>query len=125
QQDCKAVVVACNSASAAALKHLRAEFPQTPFVGMEPGVKPAALNTTSRVVLVLATPATLHGELFTATAERHAPGIEIVGEPCPDLVAQIERGQERAPETLAMLRGFLARGLAAKADHIVLACTHY
>jgi glutamate racemase len=125
QQDCKAVVVACNSASAAALKHLRAEFPQTPFVGMEPAVKPAAQHTRSRVVLVLATPATLQGELFTATAERHAPGIEVIGEPCPGLVAQIERGQERAPETVAMLRGFLERGLAAGADHIVLACTHY
>jgi glutamate racemase len=125
QEDCKAIVVACNSASAAALRNLRAEFPRTPFVGMEPAVKPAALHTRSRVVLVLATPATLHGELFTATAERHAPGVEVVGETCPGLVAQIERGQERSPETEAMLRGYLARGLAAGADHIVLACTHY
>ena len=88
-------------------------------------MKPAAQHTRSRVVLVLATPATLHGELFTTTAERHAPGVEVVGEPCPGLVAQIEQGRERAPETVAMLRGFLDRGLAAGADHIVLACTHY
>jgi glutamate racemase len=121
----KAVVVACNSASAAALKHLRREFPDVPFIGMEPAVKPAAQHTKSRVVIVLATPATLEGELFTATTERHAQGIRVVGEPCPGLVARIEAGQARSPETEAMLREFLAPGLAAGADQVVLACTHY
>jgi glutamate racemase len=124
-QSCKAIVVACNSASAAALKHLRAQFPDIPFVGMEPAVKPAAQATHSRVVAVLATPATLQGELFTATAERHAQGIKIIGEPCPGLVARIEANQARTPETEAMLRKFLAPALAAGADHVVLACTHY
>jgi glutamate racemase len=123
--DCRAVVVACNSASAAALKHLRQEFPDMVFVGMEPAVKPAAERTKSRVVVVLATPATLRGELFTATTERHAQGIEVIGEPCPGLVEQIESGRARAPETEAMLRRSLARGLAAGADQVVLACTHY
>ncbi len=123
--DCKAIVVACNSASAAALKHLRAQFPEIPFIGMEPAVKPAARGTRSRVVAVLATPATLQGELFAATTERHAQGIKIIGEPCPGLVARIESNQAHTPETEAMLRTFLAPALAAGADHVVLACTHY
>jgi glutamate racemase len=124
-QGCKAIVVACNSASAAALKHLRTQFPEVPFIGMEPAVKPAAQATRSRVVAVLATPATLQGELFMATAERHAQGVKIIGEPCPGLVARIEANQVHAPETEAMLREFLAPALAAGADHVVLACTHY
>jgi len=124
-QKSKAVVVACNSASAAALRHLRAQFPQTPFVGMEPAVKPAAERTKSRVVIVLATPATLKGELFTATTERHAQGVKIICEPCSGLVEQIESGHAQASETEAMLRRFLAPGLAVGADHVVLACTHY
>jgi glutamate racemase len=124
-EGCKAVVVACNSASAAALKHLREEFPDTPFIGMEPAVKPAAERTRSRVVVVLATPATLQGELFTATAERYAHGVRVIGEPCPGLVAQIEGGRARHADTEEMLRGFLAPGLAAGADQVVLACTHY
>lgn len=122
---CKAIVVACNSASAAALKHLRTRFPDTPFVGMEPAVKPAAQKTRSRVVLVLATPATLRGELFTATTERHAHGIRVVTEPCPGLVEAIEAGGTAGAEMEAMLRGFVAQGLAAGADQVVLACTHY
>jgi glutamate racemase len=124
-EECKAVVVACNSASGAALKHLRQTFPQIPFIGMEPAVKPAAKATKSGVVVVLATPATLQGELFTMTAERHAQGVRVMGEPCPGLVEQIESGRAGAPETEVMLRGFLAAGTAAGADHVVLACTHY
>jgi glutamate racemase len=123
--DCKAIVVACNSASAAALKHLRAQFPDIPFVGMEPAVKPAAEKTRSKVVAVLATPATLQGELFAATTERHAQGVKVIGEPCPGLVARIESGRIGDAETETMLRGFLAPALAAGADCVVLACTHY
>jgi glutamate racemase len=122
---CKAIVVACNSASAAALKHLRAQFPETPFVGMEPAVKPAAQRTRSGVVLVLATPATLRGELFTATTERHAQGIRVLAEPCPGLVEAIETGRTDDAELEAMLRSFVTPGLGAGADHVVLACTHY
>jgi glutamate racemase len=124
-QGCKAVVVACNSASAAALKHLRATFPDVPFVGMEPAIKPAARATRSGVVAVLATPATLQGELFAATSERHAGGIRVIGAPCPGLVERIESGQADEASTEALLRGFLAPALTASADHVVLACTHY
>jgi glutamate racemase len=125
EQRCQAVVVACNSASAAALKPLRQGFPDTVFVGMEPAVKPAAARTKSGVVLVLATPATLKGELFTATTARYAQGVKVIGEPCPGLVEQIESGRVDTEEIETMLRAFLAPGLAAGADQVVLACTHY
>jgi glutamate racemase len=125
QHACKAIVVACNSASAAALKHLRAQFPRMRFVGMEPAIKPAAERTRSRVVAVLATPATLQGELFTATTEKYAQGIRIIGEPCPGLVRQIEADHAHTPETEQMLRGFLQPAIDAGADEVVLACTHY
>lgn len=123
--NCKAIVVACNSASAAALKHLRAQFPSMHFIGMEPAIKPAAEQTRSGVVVVLATPATLQGELFVATAERHAQGVRIIGEPCPGLVQAIEADHAHTRETEMMLRGFLRAGLEAGADQVVLACTHY
>lgn len=123
--NCKAIVVACNSASAAALKHLRAQFPRMHFIGMEPAIKPAAEHTKSGVVVVLATPATLQGELFTATAEKHARGVHIIGEPCPGLVQAIEADHAHSKDTEMMLRGFLKAGLDAGADQVVLACTHY
>jgi glutamate racemase len=123
--NCKAIVVACNSASAAALKHLRARFPHQHFIGMEPAIKPAAERTRSGVVGVLATPATLQGELFAGTADRHARGIRIIGQPCPGLVERIEADHAHSPQTEVLLRGFLQPAIDAGADEIVLACTHY
>ena len=125
EQDCKAIVVACNAASAAALKELRERFPQTAFIGMEPAIKPAALATKTGTIAVLATPATLAGELFNETAQRFAAGLKVIGEPCPRLVEQIEAGDAGAPETEVMMRSFLSSALSQRADHVVLACTHY
>ncbi len=122
---CKLIVVACNAASAAALKHLRATFPAIPFVGMEPAVKPAAETTRTRVVGVLATPATFQGELFASVVERFANGVQLVKEVCPGLVQQVEAGRLATPDTLGMLDRFLRPIRAAQADTIVLACTHY
>jgi glutamate racemase len=124
-RECKIVVVACNAASAAALKHLRAAFPEVPFVGMEPAVKPAAETTHTGVVGVLATPATFQGELFASVVERFANGVQLVKEVCPGLVQQIEAGCLNTPDTLAMLDRFLQPIRAAGADTIVLGCTHY
>lgn len=123
--DCKLIVVACNTASAAALKHLRATFPDVSFVGMEPAVKPAAQSTRTRVVGVLATPATFQGSLFASVVERFANGVELINQVCPGLVERIEAGEIDAPETETMLRGFLQPLVDARADTIVLACTHY
>ena len=122
---CKQIVVACNTASAAALAHLRATFSDTPFVGMEPAVKPAAETTRTRVVGVLATPATFQGALFASVVERFANGVQLINQVCPGLVEQIEAGRLDTPETQTMLRGFLQPILDADADAIVLACTHY
>ncbi|MBI5564425.1 MAG: glutamate racemase [Chloroflexi bacterium] len=121
----KLIVVACNAASAAALKHLRVTFPEMPFVGMEPAVKPAAEQTHTGVVGVLATPATFQGELFASVVERFANGVRLVKEICPGLVQQVEAGRLNTPDTLAMLDRFLTPIRDANADKIVLACTHY
>ena len=122
---CKLIVVACNTASAAALRYLRATFPDVPFVGMEPAVKPAAETTRTGVVGVMATPATFQGELFASVVERFANGVKLINQVCPGLVEQVEAGRLDTPDTLAMLDRFLTPIRDARADTIVLACTHY
>jgi glutamate racemase len=119
------VVLACNTASAAALFHLRRIFPDVPFVGMEPAVKPAAGQTRSGVVGVLATPATFQGALYAAVVERFAKGVTLLQDTCPGLVAQIEAGQLAAPQTRAILEKALQPMLAQGIDTVVLGCTHY
>jgi glutamate racemase len=125
EQDAKMVVVACNTASAAALHHLRAEFPDVAFVGMEPAVKPAAEQTHSGVVGVLATPATFQGALYASVVERFANGVTVLQDTCPGLVGQIERGDLSGPETRRILEQALCPMLAAGADTVVMGCTHY
>jgi glutamate racemase len=122
---CKALVVACNTASAAALKHLRETLPQVPTIGMEPAVKPAAALTKNGVVGIMATPATFQGRLFKATAGRHAAGIHLVNQVCDGLAEHVEAGRLEGPDTEALLRRCLAPILAAGADTVVLACSHY
>ncbi len=122
---CKAIVVACNTASAAALKHLRETFTQVPTIGMEPAVKPAAALTKSGVVGIMATPATFQGRLFKATAGRHASGIRLVNQVCDGLAEHVETGHLEGPGTEALLRRCLAPIMEAGADTVVLACTHY
>jgi len=125
QQGAKLVVVACNTASAAALHHLRKTFPAIPFVGMEPAVKPAAEQTESGVVGVLATPATFQGELYASVVERFAHGVRILQSTCPGLVEQIEQGNLDGEETQNILNQALDPMLKASIDTIVLGCTHY
>ena len=119
------IVVACNTASAAALHELRQTFPQTPFVGMEPAVKPAAQSTRSGIVGVLATPATFDGALYTATVARFASDVTILQDTCPGLVAEIESGQPDSPRAASILENALRPMLAQGIDTIVLGCTHY
>jgi glutamate racemase len=125
QQDAKLIVVACNTASAAALHQLRVTFPTIPFVGMEPAVKPAAETTRSRVVGVLATPATFQGELFASVVERFASDVTVIRQTLPNLVAHIEAGDLDGPETRGILHTQLRPLLDAGVDTLVLACTHY
>lgn len=122
---CEMVVVACNTATAAAIDCLRSEF-DIPFVGMEPAVKPAALASRSHVVGVLATSGTLHGRLFRATSERVSANTRILVRQVTGWVEAVERG-ETAPEgaTLDMVRRDIAPLLDAGADSLVLGCTHF
>ncbi len=122
---CKMIVIACNTASAAALRQLREAYPNVPFVGMEPAVKPAVERSRSHVVGVIATKATFQGELFASVVERHAQGAQVLERPCPGLVQAIEAGELDTPATEHMLRGWLEPMLAQGMDQLVLACTHY
>lgn len=119
------IVVACNSASAAALHHLRAVFPDTPFVGMEPAVKPAAAKTRTGVVGVLATPVTFQGEMYASVVDRFAKGITVLQDTCPGLVGQIEAGRLDSPETRAILESALRPMIENGVDTVVMGCTHY
>ena len=124
-QGAKLIVIACNTASAAALKHLRAVFPEVPFVGMEPAVKPAAEQTHTRKVGVLATPSTFHGELYASVVERFAQDVEIFQSTCPGLVSQIEMARLNTPKTRRILEEAVLPMLDAGADTLVMGCTHY
>jgi glutamate racemase len=121
----KLIVVACNTASAAALHYLRETFPGTPFVGMEPAVKPAAEHTRTGKVGVLATPATFQGELYASVVERFAQGVTLYQDTCPGLVAQIEAGHLKGKRTREILENALKPMLAEGIDTVVLGCTHY
>jgi glutamate racemase len=124
-QGAKLVVVACNTASAAALHALRAEFPHTPFVGMEPAVKPAALSSKTRKVGVLATPATFQGQLYASVVERFAQGVEIHAQTVPGLVEAIEGGDLDGPYIRQLINPVIRRLASFGVDTLVLACTHY
>lgn len=121
---CELIVLACNTASAAALEFLRQQYPDTPFVGMEPAVKPAALQTRSGIVGLMATEGTLRGALLRSTAARFAGHVEIVPSECAGLAEAIERQRPEA-DILALLHEHLRAMRLAGADIVVLGCTHY
>lgn len=124
-QGADVVVLACNTASAAALRWLRRRFPDRSFVGMEPALKPAAERTRSGRVGVLATTATFQGELFASLMDRFAGGVSVHCAACPDLVPLVEAGDLGSERARAALRAHLAPLLAAGVDQLVLGCTHY
>jgi glutamate racemase len=122
---CQVIVVACNSASAAALHHLREVFPRTKFVGMEPAVKPAASVSERGVIGVLATDATFQGELYASVVDRHANGVTVVEQACPGLADAIERLGATAPETSELVARYVTPLRESGVDTLVLGCTHY
>jgi glutamate racemase len=124
-QGAKALVLACNTATAAAVADLRERYPELPIVGMEPAVKPAAAATRSGVVGVLATTGTLKSAKFAALLDRFASDVRVVTQPCPGLVEQIEAGELDAPRTRELLRGWVEPLLAEGCDTLILGCTHY
>lgn len=123
-RDVKALVVACNTATAAAIAGLRQRF-DLPIVGMEPAVKPAAEATRSGVIGVLATGGTLESGRFAELVRRFGSRARVVVQPCPGLVERVESGDLDGPATRALLSGFVAPLLAQGADTLVLGCTHY
>ena len=125
EYNAKIVVVACNTASAAALKYLRERFPSVQFVGMEPAIKPAAEHTQTGKVGVLATPATFQGALYASVVERFANGAELFQDTCPGLVQQIEQGNLNGERTRRILEDALLPMLEKNIDTVVLGCTHY
>lgn len=122
---CRALVVACNTATAAAIPVLRTRYPEVPIVGMEPAVKPAARATRSGVVGVMATAGTIGSERYADLLSRFGRDIDVVEDPCVGLVELIESGTVDGPALRDRLRAITAPMLAAGADAVVLGCTHF
>ena len=125
EQDAKALVLACNTATVAAVADLRQRYPDWPIVGMEPAVKPAAAATCSGIVGVLATTGTLRSAKFVALLDRFANEVQVITQPCPGLVELIEIGDLHSPELRLLLQGYVQPLLAAGCDTLILGCTHY
>ena len=119
------LVVACNTASAAALDSLRAHHPEIPIVGMEPAVKPAALASNSQKVAVCATAATFQGRLFASVVERFANGVEVLTRACPEWVELVERGETDGPAVEVSVSRVVEPLVSEGVDVIVLGCTHF
>ncbi len=124
-QGAKALVVACNTATVAAVADLRRDFPHWPIVGMEPAVKPAAAATRSGIVGVLATTGTLQSAKFAALLDRFATDVRVITQPCPGLVELIEAGDLHSPALYQLLQHYVDPLLAAGCDTLILGCTHY
>lgn len=124
KKGCKLIVVACNTATAAAITHLRAHY-DIPFVGMEPAIKPAILNSRSGVVGVLATAGTFKGKLYLRTLARFSGEVKVIERVGEGLVETVEKGILDGPGVEDLVGRCIAPMLEAGADHIVLGCTHY
>lgn len=121
----KALVIACNTATASAAATLRLELPHIPILAMEPAVKPAVAATKSNVVGVLATVGTLKSAQFAALLDKFAQEVTVVTQGCPGLVECVESGQLNSPETRTLVASYVRPLLNRGADTIVLGCTHY
>ncbi|WP_088706587.1 glutamate racemase [Noviherbaspirillum denitrificans] len=127
QHEAKALVVACNTATAAAIKALRARYPDMPVVGVEPGLKPAAALSKTGTVGVLATKGTLASEKFRLLREQvsAATHVQFLPQPCIGLADQVEKGELQSAETALLLHRYIAPLIEQGADTLVLGCTHY
>lgn len=123
-QNAKAIVVACNTATMIAIKHLRSHY-SLPFIGVEPGVKPGAIHTKTGVIGVLATPKTLTSQAFHQLAQRVAGDIQVEIQPCPKFVHLVESLQLDSEQTLEVAQQYIQPLLDKKADTIILGCTHF
>jgi glutamate racemase len=123
KMDCKLIVVACNTATTNAIQELRSKY-SIPFIGIEPAIKPAATNSKTQTIGILATQGTLNSELFNKTAEMYKDTkiIEQVGH---GLVQLIESGNIESPEITQLLHSYLEPMIEANIDYLVLGCSHY
>ena len=124
EQSCKLIVVACNTATTNAIESLRKTYP-IPFVGIEPAIKPAALQTKTGVVGVLATKGTLSSGLFHETSSAYGEGVRILEKEGKHLVEMIESGMLESDEIEQLLQSYTKPMIEKGADHLVLGCTHY
>jgi len=121
---CKIIVVACNTASTNAVQYLRENF-NVPIIRVQPAIKPAALNSRTKVVGILATKGTLKSDLLLETSQRFAQGVEVVEQVGEGLVSLIENGQMHSSEMDALLVRHIQPMLKKNIDYLVLGCTHY
>lgn len=124
QKECKLIVVACNTATTNAIDYLRNHF-RIPFIGIEPAIKPAALQSKTKTIGILATKGTLSSELFSKTSTLFASGIEVIEQNGEGIVQLIESGQLESVQMTSLLKLYLKPMLNANIDYLVLGCTHY
>lgn len=124
QQNCKLIVVACNTATTNAIDYLREHY-NIPFIGIEPAIKPAALQTKTKTVGILATKGTLSSSLFYKTSSLYTAGITVIEQVGEGLVDLIEDGKLHSEEMDQLLLKYLQPMLSANIDYLVLGCTHY
>ncbi|MCR5414761.1 MAG: glutamate racemase [Kiritimatiellae bacterium] len=131
---CKMIVVACNTATAAAIDTLRKNHPETPFIGLEPAVKPAALKSKTGIVAVLATAGTFNGRLYNETKAKFAKNVTVIAAVADEFVDEVEKlkgfpvselGRPERSRLERIVRAKIEPLVAAGADHIVLGCTHF
>lgn len=125
EKNCKIIVVACNTATTNAISHLRNTY-KIPFIGIEPAIKPASLNSETKIIGVLATKGTLTSELFAKTSQNFIQsGITIVEQIGEGLVELIEAGEYNSPQMYTLLEKYLIPMVKKNIDYLVLGCTHY
>lgn len=124
KKNCKLIVVACNTATTNAIDYLRDTY-NVPFIGIEPAIKPAALQTKTSAVGILATKGTLSSALFSKTSSLFASGIKVIEQNGDGIVELIESGKLFSDEMIALLKQYLQPMIDAEIDYLVLGCTHY
>ncbi len=125
EQGCKVIVVACNTATAAAVEALRQSLPDIPVVGIEPGIKPAAMASKTRYIAVLTTESTARSERLAKLIRLHARDVKVHVEPCPGWATRVETLHLDDSEFATEVADKLAPLLDTGADQLVLGCTHY
>lgn len=123
-KNCKLIIVACNTATTNAIKELRERY-KVPFIGIEPAIKPAALNTKTNAIGILATKGTLSSELFNKTSHKFAKDVRVIEQIGEGIVELIENGKLHSEELKTLLEIYLKPMIKDNIDHLVLGCTHY